>query len=95
MATVTITLGHCIFYVRGVTEYVYVDAELHSCVRLCDTVDCSPPGSPVHRIVQVGILEWVAISYSVADRFFTSVPPWSPSNMLRVCVCVHVFLHTL
>ena len=30
MATVTITLGHCISYVRGVTEYVCVHAELHS-----------------------------------------------------------------
>ena len=35
-----------------------------SCVRLCDTVDCSPPSSFVHRILQAGILEWVAIIYS-------------------------------
>ena len=24
-------------------------------------MDCSPPGSSVHRILQAGILEWVAI----------------------------------
>ena len=27
-------------------------------------VDCSPPGSSVHRILQARILEWVAISFS-------------------------------
>ena len=26
-------------------------------------MDCSPPGSSVHGIFQVGILEWVAISF--------------------------------
>ena len=27
-------------------------------------MDCSPPGSSVHRILQARILEWVAISFS-------------------------------
>ena len=27
-------------------------------------MDCSPPGSSVHRILQVRILEWVAIPFS-------------------------------
>ena len=31
---------------------------------LCDPVDCSPPGSSVHRVFQAGILEWVAIPSS-------------------------------
>ena len=35
-----------------------------SCLTLCDPVDCSPPGSSVHRILQARILEWVAISFS-------------------------------
>ena len=30
----------------------------------CDPMDCSPPGSSVHRISQARILEWVAISSS-------------------------------
>ena len=30
---------------------------------LCDPVDCSPPGSPVHGILQARILEWVAIGW--------------------------------
>ena len=33
-------------------------------VRLFVTLDCSPPGSPVHGTVQAGILEWAATSSS-------------------------------
>ena len=29
-----------------------------------DPVDCSPPGSSIHGILQARILEWVAISFS-------------------------------
>ena len=35
-----------------------------SCPTLCSPVDCSPPGSSVHGIVQARILGWVAISFS-------------------------------
>ena len=34
------------------------------CQTPCDTIDYSPPGSPVHRILQERILEWVAIPFS-------------------------------
>ena len=30
----------------------------------CSPMDCSPPGSSVHGILQARILEWVAISFS-------------------------------
>ena len=57
-----------------------------SCPTLCDSMDCSLPGSSVHGTLQVGILEWVVIPFSressrprdqtqvscVAGRFFTS-----------------------
>ena len=33
---------------------------LLSCPTLCDPMDCSPPGSSVHGILQARILEWVA-----------------------------------
>ena len=36
---------------------------------LCDPVDCSPPGSSVHGILQARILEWVAISFSRASSW--------------------------
>ena len=32
------------------------------CLTLCDSMDCSLPGSYVHGIFQARILEWVAIS---------------------------------
>ena len=34
------------------------------CSILCDPIDCSPPGSSIHGILQAGILEWVPSSYS-------------------------------
>ena len=37
---------------------------VHSCLTLCDSMDCSLPGSSVHGTLQVRILEWVAIHFS-------------------------------
>ena len=37
---------------------------LQLCLALCDPMDCNPPGSCVHGILQAIILERVAISYS-------------------------------
>ena len=45
-------------------EIAYVAKSLQSCPILCDPIDGSPPGSPVPGILQAGILEWVAISFS-------------------------------
>ena len=38
-----------------------------SCLTLCGPMDCSPPGSSVHGILQARILEWVAISFSTGS----------------------------
>ena len=35
-----------------------------SCPTLGDPVDCSPPSSSVHGVLQARVLEWVAISFS-------------------------------
>ena len=37
---------------------------LQLCLILCDSVDCSPPGSAVHGVLQARILEWGAVSFS-------------------------------
>jgi len=42
-----------------------------SCLTLCDSMDCSPPGSSVHEIFQARILEWVGISFSKKRVDFT------------------------
>ena len=42
---------------------------LQSCPTLCDPIEGSPPGSPIHGILQAGTLEWVAISFSYAWKW--------------------------
>ena len=37
---------------------------LQSCPTLCDSIDGSPPGSPIPGILQARTLEWAAISFS-------------------------------
>ena len=58
---------------------------IQSCLTLCDSMDCSPPVSSVHGIIQARILTWVAIPFSrgssqprnqtpvscIGGRFFT------------------------
>ena len=62
-----------------------------SCPTLCDPVDCSPPGSPVHGILQARVLEWVAIFFSNAwekgkgkvkslSRVQLFVSPWTAAH---------------
>ena len=48
---------------------------LQSCPTLWDPIDCSPPGSSAHGILQARILEWVAISFS-RDRIQVSCSGW-------------------
>ena len=43
---------------------MYESEVAQSCPTLFDLVDCSPPGSSVHGILQARILKWVAISFS-------------------------------
>ena len=37
---------------------------LQSCPTLCDPMDCRPPGSSVHGILQARIMEWVTMPFS-------------------------------
>ena len=53
---------------------------LQACPTLWVPMDCSPPGSSVHGILQTRILEWVAMPFSGAS------PP--PSDQTHVsCGC--------
>ena len=50
-----------VFFFSFVSMLVLV---AQSCLTLCDSADCSLPGSSVHGILQARILEWVAIPFS-------------------------------
>ena len=52
-----------------------VSAPSQSCLTLYDPMDCSPPGSSVHGILQARVLEWGAISSS------RSIFPIQDSNL--------------
>ena len=41
---------------------------LQSCPTLCDSIDGIPTGSPIPGILQARTLEWVAISFSNAQK---------------------------
>ena len=45
-------------------QYVLRAQLLQSCPALCYPIDCSPPGSSVHGILQAKILEWAAMPSS-------------------------------
>ena len=55
------------------------------CPTLCDPMDCSPPGSSVHRILQARILKWVAIPFSQGSS--------QPKDQTRVsCIAGRFFI---
>ena len=58
-----------------------------SCPPLWDPVDCSPPGSSVHGILQARILEWVAIPFSRGSSLTPKIKARSPaSGNSHLCV---------
>ena len=64
-----------------------------SCLTLCDSMYCSPPDSPVHGILQAGILEWVAISFSRprAQTYAFCIGRWVLYHrvILHLCTVAH------
>ena len=55
---------------------------LQSCPTLCDPRDGSPPGSPVPGILQARTLEWLAISFSNAQKWKVKVKLFSCVRLL-------------
>ena len=69
--------------------YTYISVCAHSCPSLCDSMDCSPPGSSVHGIFQARILEWIAISCSTGFS-----PPRDQTRISRVsCIGRWILYH--
>ena len=75
---------------------------LQFCLTLCDPMDCSLPGSSLHRILQVRILEWVSmlpprdLTHPGIDPVSLTSPVLagrffttrSPGKPIYMCVCV-------
>ena len=73
-----------IYVCMYVCMYVFINVRVHAqfCPTLCDPMDYSPPGSSVHGIFQVRILEWVAISFSRSS----SQPLYSRNGTHLLCL---------
>ena len=63
---------------------------LQSCLTVCDPMDCSPPDSPVHGILQAKTLDCVAIP-SFRGSSDPGIKPMSPASIgkrtLYHCCC--------
>ena len=80
--------------------YYYYCLVAKPCLTLWNTMDYRPPGSSVHEIFQVRILEWVAISFSMGfpdpvikpvspalgGRFFTAQSPGKAWCWMYTCI---------
>ena len=85
--------------------HVLVCSVTHLCPTLCDSIDCSSPGSSLPRIFQERILEWVAVSYSGGfswPRDWTLIS-WSPAmadilftscTTWETLICLHTHTYT-
>jgi len=59
-----------------------------SCLTLSDPVDCSLPGSSLHRIFQARVLEWGAVAFSDYLWSSTNASPPSSASAFSVFVIV-------
>ena len=57
-----------------------------SCATLCNSMDCSLPGSSVHGISQARIPEWVAISFARGSSWLRDWTYISCTGMQSPCV---------
>ena len=81
-----VCLGKCLQTEEWIKKlYMYIHSRillllllsLFGRVQLCNSIDGSPPGSPVPGILQARTLEWVAISFSNAQKWKVKVKPLS------------------
>ena len=78
-----------IFNLLSVKFSVYMHAKLlQLCLNLCSPMECNPPDSSVHGILQARILEWVAMP--------SSRGPSPPRDRIRIsyfCCTGRLFLY--
>ena len=70
---------------RSLSVYAAAAAKsLQSCLTLCDSIEGSPPVSPVPGILQARTLEWVAISFSNAGKWKVKVKSLSHVQLFAI-----------
>ena len=58
-------------YCTHIDTHIVVESLSHdSLPQVCDSTDCSPPGSSVHGVLQARTLVWVAMSFSRGSSQF-------------------------
>ena len=95
---------HAVYRIHRALGQVFIKHEfnticacksLQSCPTLCNPMDCSPPGSPVHGILQAEYWNWLPYpspgdppnpgieptSPALADGFFTTNATWEALGM--------------
>ena len=73
----------CVLYM---CVYICMHAKsLHSCLILCNPMDCSPPGSSVHGILKARILEWISYrdlpNPGIKPGFLMSLLHWQADSL--------------
>ena len=59
------------------------------CLTLSDPMDCSPPGSSIHRIFQARVLEWGATAVSrLGDSIFHLLASPDPVIIYNKYACI-------
>ena len=64
-----------------------------SCRTHCNPMDCSPPGSSIHGILQARVLEWGASAFSVYQCYSPNLshppfPAYVYTSVLYVCISI-------
>ena len=62
---------------------------IQSCPTLCDPMDCGPPGSSVHRVLQARLLEWAAM---LSSRGSSRPRTWTRVSHVS-CISRQVLYH--
>ena len=76
------------------------------CLTLCNIMDCSPPGSSVHKILQARTQKWIAILFSrdlpdlvmepglptLQVDYLPSEPPWKPMDVHNLKFLIKVLV---
>ena len=79
--------------IKGGPSIPHVYAKLlQLCLTLCNPMDCSPPGSSVHGILQARILEYVLQGTSTPDRYKQG-QMWQQSIVLGPPTCQHSYMN--